>query len=290
MPGTLLVLGMRDIEDDAPTTRAEWQASGARELHENIYDRILYYGSRQVFDPVYEYQMTPRASAKLIECGFLGGVSPQRSRQSVRQELNAVDRPLVVVTAGGGGDGFQLVRNFVDAHTSDKELRKAAALVVTGPLMPRGNREMLATAARADGLTLLEFNPDLVSYMAAADLVVSMAGYNTVCEVLSLGVRSLLVPRVRPRSEQRLRAERLAARGMARMLLPEDLSPGRLAHEIKNALATPPPQVTLDLAGLTRASRAIVGLLESASPSDFVQMAASGYVHWLGSPQESALS
>lgn len=265
MPSTRLVLGMRDIEDDAPATRAEWEETGTRELHENVYDSILYYGSRQVFDPVYEYRMEPRAASKLIECGYLGRTLVTRHRQSVRRELNAADRPLIVVTAGGGGDGFQLVKNFLDAYDSDKELGDTVALVVTGPLMPVDKREMLIGAVRNDRLTLLEFTPDLVSYMAAADLVVSMAGYNTVCEVLSLGVRSLLVPRVRPRSEQRIRAERLAARGIVRMLLPEDLTPERLALEIKNSLASQPPRVTLDLNGLSRASRAILGLLESGT-------------------------
>ncbi|MER3459582.1 MAG: hypothetical protein C4309_14005, partial [Chloroflexota bacterium] len=116
--------------------------------------------------------------------------------------------------------------------------------------------------AQVEGLTLMEFTPDLVSYIAAADLVVSMAGYNTVCETLSLGVRALLVPRVRPRAEQRIRAERLAQRGCARVLLPEDLSPQRLADEIV-ALATPPPAVRLNFDGLARASQAIAELLYS---------------------------
>ena len=36
-----------------------------------------------------------------------------------------------------------------------------------------------------------------------------MGGYNTVCEVLSFQKQALIVPRVRPRSEQWIRAERL---------------------------------------------------------------------------------
>jgi len=205
--------------------------------------------------------MSPAAAAKMIACGYLGRAAATRAPQTVRRELDTGDRPLIVVTAGGGGDGFDLIENFLDAQAASPTLRAAHSLVVTGPLMARGKRDLLKSATRADNLTLIEFTSDLMSYLAAADLVVSMAGYNTICETLSLGARLVLVPRVRPRSEQRLRAERLAARGLARVLLPDDLSPERLAAEVQAALAAPPPAVTLDLGGLARASRAIIEML-----------------------------
>src|SRR5687768_7527674 len=71
-PQTQLVLGMRDIEDDPEATCAEWEASGARQLHEEIYDHLLLYGEPAVFDPVREYKMSPTAAAKLVTCGYLG--------------------------------------------------------------------------------------------------------------------------------------------------------------------------------------------------------------------------
>lgn len=262
-PETRLVLGMRDIEDDPEATQREWAANDTRRLHEQVYDRILLYGQREVFDPVREYAMSPLATAKLVECGYLDRVTPSRSREVVRRELGASDRPLVVVTVGGGGDGFDLIKTYLDALAAVPALAGIHSLVVTGPLMARDRRDLLRTAAQAEGLTLMEFTPDLVSYIAAADLVVSMAGYNTVCETLSLGVRALLVPRVRPRAEQRIRAERLAQQGCARLLLPEDLSPQRLADEMIAALTAPPPEVRLNFDGLARASQAIAKLLYS---------------------------
>jgi predicted glycosyltransferase len=133
--------------------------------------------------------------------------------------------------------------------------------------MARGKRDLLRNAARDERVTLLEFTPDLVSYIAAADLVVGMAGYNTVCETLSLGVRALFVPRVRPRAEQRIRAERLAERGFARVLLPEDLTPECIAAEVEAALAAPQAEVTLDFDGLERVGQAIAELLERRLPT-----------------------
>src|SRR5688572_17227395 len=179
---------MRDIEDDPEATCAEWEASGARQLHEEIYDHLLLYGEPAVFDPVREYKMSPTAAAKLVTCGYLGRTQSTRPREAVRRELDVGDRPLIVVTVGGGGDGFELLQTYLDALDLGGPLRSAHHLVVTGPLMARGKRDQLLGSLSRKHLTVIEFTPDLISYLAAADLVVSMAGYNTVCEMLSLGV------------------------------------------------------------------------------------------------------
>ena len=41
-----------------------------------------------------------------------------------------------------------------------------------------------------------------LSYLAAADLVIAMAGYNTPAEILALGARALLVPRSGPSADR----------------------------------------------------------------------------------------
>ena len=266
-PHVRLVLGMRDIEDASAATRAEWDANGTRYLHEEIYDRILLYGQREIFDPIVEYGMSDAVAAKVDVCGYLGREISARPAADVRRELNAGDRPLIVVTAGGGGDGFELLKAFMDSRALSQTIQQAHCLVVTGPLMSRGKRGLLQQASHVEHLTMLEFTPDLLSYLAAADLIVSMAGYNTVCEALTLGSRLLLVPRMRPRAEQQIRAERLAAIGLARVLTPEQLTPERLAHEIDTSLNAPRAAVTLDLDGLARVSRALGAILADGRSS-----------------------
>jgi predicted glycosyltransferase len=265
-PNTRLILGMRDIEDDPKTTCAEWAVSNTRQLHEEVYDGLLYYGEREIFDPVREYAMSRIAAKKLMACGYLGGARPTKSRKTLRSELGTGDQPLIVVTVGGGGDGFDLLKTYYDALAMDQDLAGMHSLLVTGPLMTRSKCDLLCNISRGEHLHQLKFTPDLVSYLAAADLVVSMAGYNTVCEILSLGVRALLVPRVKPRQEQLLRAQLLAERGLVRALLPDDLSPERLASEIKIALNSPPPKGTVNLDGLKQVSRTITNFLSNGAP------------------------
>jgi predicted glycosyltransferase len=97
---------------------------------------------------------------------------------------------------------------------------------------------------------------DPLSYVAAADLVVAMAGYNTTAEILRLGTPALLVPRRGPSSEQRMRAQRFAERGWVSQLDPDDVTPQRLADAMLSRLSTEPVEpcsATPDLGGLRRA-------------------------------------
>jgi len=58
---------------------------------------------------------------------------------------------------------------------------------------------------------------------------VTMGGYNTVCEAVSFRKRTLVVPRVTPRREQLIRAERFRERGLLDVLHPNALDPDRIS-------------------------------------------------------------
>ena len=68
--------------------------------------------------------------------------------------------------------------------------------------------------------------------MRQADLSISMAGYNTTLNVLTTGVRAMLLPFTgNDDQEQTLRSERLEQLGVVRMIRPEDLDPERFCPE-----------------------------------------------------------
>jgi len=260
-PQTRLALGMRDIEDSPEVTRREWQAQNTPQLQAHTYDAILLYGQQALFDPVAAYGMSPVAAGKLIPCGYLRRGAPTRSAADVRREMDAGDRPLVVVTVGGGGDGFEILKTYLEMLSQPAAAPTQHSLLVAGPLMAPAKRHALRRQAAGLPVTLLEFTADLDSYLAAADLVVSMAGYNSVCEILSLGRRSVLIPRGHTRAEQRMRATLLAERGLTHLLPPEALTPAALRQAMDAALASPPPAVSLNLNGLENISRAVSALL-----------------------------
>src|SRR5439155_794765 len=99
-----------------------------------------------------------------------------------------------------------------------------------------GSPDVFATAAKELGVQVRTSVSDSLSHLNAADLVVSMAGYNTVSEILRFRKRAILVPRPGPSLEQRMRARIFSERGLVTAIEPEDLSAPRLATAIMESL------------------------------------------------------
>jgi predicted glycosyltransferase len=83
--------------------------------------------------------------------------------------------------------------------------------------------------------------------MGAADVILSMGGYNTVCEIMSLKKRAVIVPRVMPVREQLVRAERLGRRGMFKYIHPDQLTPVQLISMLLEELNQSHDHTTDDL-------------------------------------------
>jgi predicted glycosyltransferase len=262
-PGTRLVLGLRDIFDTPEQAVAEWTSAGAQQLMESVYDLILVYGIRAVCDVGATYGMSVNVRAKVRYVGYLGRAAHSPAR---RGRL-----PLVLVTVGGGGDGYELMTQYLaDLRRAYPEGRPSfRSLLVTGPFMPKSEATALRQMARAVGgrgrVSVKAFVPALTRTIAQADVVVAMAGYNTTCEILTFGRPAILVPRVRPRQEQLIRARALARRGLVRMLHPDEMVPGKLLAEVQDTLASPArPHRPVDLDGLPNAAHELELLLHSS--------------------------
>jgi predicted glycosyltransferase len=238
-PATRLILCLRDVVDEPPRVRRDWTREGVYELLDNLYDRILVIGRRDIYDPVGEYRLSPRAVTKACYVGYLRRAA-DRPATAVRRELGLSTGRLVVVTSGGGRDGYELHRCMLEALPRDRAEASFDCLLVSGPLMAeKAQQELERTAAELESVNFLRFVGDLAPYIAAADVVVSMAGHNSVSEILSFGRPAVLVPRLAPRSDQAIRAEALSRRGLVRKIDPKDLSPDRLLAEVHDLLEHP---------------------------------------------------
>ena len=134
--------------------------------------------------------------------------------------------------------------------------------------MPRlatvdASERMVPTGA---GIRFIDHVDDLDPYVAAADLVVSRGGYNTVCEILSFGRPAIIVPREAINDvvdrEQLLRAQALAGRGLVQVIRESELTPDRLLQAVNRLLDAPAPAgQALGLDGLPAAAAELEGLL-----------------------------
>jgi predicted glycosyltransferase len=272
---TRLVLGLRDIVDDPAKVRAEWVRSDVYRGLEEYYDRILIYGMRNLFDPETVYGLSSIIAQKIQYCGFVTAEPATREREdNARNELGVEGR-LVLATVGGGGDGFQMLECFIKCLDDLEDLEDVTGLVITGPVMGAPERTCLkALADTRANIILRKYVTDLPGYLAAADVVVSMGGYNTTLEILRSGTQGIIVPRAWQNTEQTnsprvgheweqlIRARIFQEMGLIDMVETTDLTPKTLASRIRSAMLRPRMSTlsSLDFGGADVASDTLLEL------------------------------
>lgn len=235
------VLVLRDILDRPEAIISNWERHGHFRSLPLDYDRILVLGQQEIFDPLVEYHFPAEATRKTRFCGYLRKDADLTSAAAERRKLGITGdhQRLLLITPGGGEDGSRMIEVSLAALAQNypADLR---TVVVCGPAMPPGERERLRTMAEGlPAVSFLDFTSDMITLMAAADLIVSMAGYNTICEILSLRRKAIVIPRVTPTEEQLLRVERIASRGCFTAIHPDDLTPELMSGEIWRQLNSP---------------------------------------------------
>ncbi len=78
----------------------------------------------------------------------------------------------------------------------------------------------------------------------AADLVISMGGYNTICEILTQHTPALIIPRENPRQEQLIRAQQLHERGLVDFIPWSQVTPLLLREKIVSIIENSDSYIT----------------------------------------------
>ena len=236
---TRVVVGLRDILDAPDVVCENWTQEGVYQAIERYYDLVLVYGQHEVFDLTTMYQLPLAVRERLHYCGYV--CSPPSSCGAARVRAACLARAdagtkIILGLAGGGADGYSLMSALLDALPIIVAHQPTAAVLITGPFLPADLRRRLQAQAHNLPARVLAAASDARSYIEAADVVVSMAGYNTTVEILRSGTPGILIPRAGPSAEQRIRAELFTARGWAEMIDPVEVSGERVADAVIEAL------------------------------------------------------
>ncbi|MEA5573063.1 glycosyltransferase family protein [Calothrix sp. UHCC 0171] len=274
LPKTKLVLLFRDILDTPEKTIHEWKKNSYYEALEKYYHLILVVGTPDIFDFSQEYQLPQKITDKVRFCGYLRRPSGQKNKRIIRQELQIeLDEKLILVTPGGGEDGYQLINNYLQGLKILPKSEKIKSVIICGPEMPIADKQALEQAAKSNyQVQMGEFTDDLMSYIEAADAVVSMGGYNTICEILSAGKPAVIVPRFQPSQEQLIRSLRMQQKTSFQTIHPHNLTPKNLISQLTYILAKPHTTHNIDLDGLSRITRQIRNLLADIVMSNKSQL------------------
>jgi predicted glycosyltransferase len=229
--------------DDAQTTRIEWEEKGVYQTLKELYSEIWVYGNRELYDPIFEYGISEEVSAKIHFTGYIPRKVPTlEGVQNVRREHGLQEgEKLVVVTTGGGGDGFVVMDTYLKMLESASEPPPFRSVLITGPFMPKAERKNISKRARKLGVRMYDFYRQMEKIFAAADVVISMGGYNTLCEILSVHTISLVIPREAPRKEQAIRAKTFKNQNLIDYIPWHDLTPDRLGRKLLELLDNPQP-------------------------------------------------
>ena len=246
--GGVAVAGFRDVVDEPAFVRDLWQRTEIYDVLRTYYRSICVYGDPRMVDFPLAYGLDAELANRTHYCGYLGRRPPQSS------DIPLYERPLVIANGGGGVDGQSLLRSFAGAADRLRHTHRGTWLMVTGPLMDATAHEQLVRAGETARVTVRRMVPELRAHVALADCVVSMAGYNTCCDLMTFRRPNVLVPRGGPSQEQRIRSDRFHEWGISQILYSQDATPAALAHKINIALqAGTPRQAPVPLDGLDRA-------------------------------------
>ena len=259
-PRTKVVLGLRDILDEPERVVEAWRADHVYETLESVYDRVLVYGEQDLFDLGAAYRIPEPVASRLEYCGYVTGDTPFRPAHAPG---GPSDGEYVLGTVGGGGDGVEVLMATAQAAAASG----LGSVLCMGPLMPEPDRRRLrALASSVPGAAVVDHVRDLTGVATRARCVVSRGGYNSLCELVSMRVPTIVVPRAWPRREQLLRARAFAARSLVDLVEDEgDDLVRRLAMAMSTVRLAGPGAQPLDLRGRERVVEALYQVVGAAS-------------------------
>jgi len=240
-PNTRTVLGLRDIMDDAETVKDNWKKKGIYQALDTYYSEIWTYGIQDYYDPIKEYGIPESISRKIQFTGYIPREIKSNKdaiRERKRHKIRKADK-LVVVTTGGGGDGYPVMDAYLSMLEDQDPIIPYRSILITGPFMPKAQRKEIFRRSKKLKVKVFHFYRQMEKILAAADLVISMGGYNTVCELMSQKTVSLLIPRETPRLEQTLRAQCFSERNLLDYIPWERVSPQLLHDKVDRLLQKP---------------------------------------------------
>lgn len=236
---------LRDILDSPDATRGVWENNNYHDSIARFFDRIIVVGQREIFDLAEEYGFPPATRARMDYVGYLRRSAGVKQPSDIRHRLGIGGEKIVLVQAGGGGDGAALIDAHIRALQAYAGKPPFFSWIVSGPEMSEIDRKRINHAvAHLPNTFHQDFVEDMNAAMNAADFIISMGGYNTACEILSMKKPALIAPRVSPVEEQWIRADRFAARGMVECLHPDELATPRYGESLRRLIDRGAEQLT----------------------------------------------
>lgn len=255
LPDCKCYVSLRDILVERPTDREKFETRVIKVLNSS-FDGLLIHSDQDIITLDETFNRYNDIAIPFAYTGFVTPAISAQSSDSMRQQLGLhEDDKLVVVSIGGGNVGSELLKSSIDAFRLLADQTKLRMQLFSGPYFSEDEFARLQENLPPQA-TLSRFAGNFPQWLQAADLSISMAGYNTCMNVVQAGLPALVYPFAQNR-EQTFRAERLQKRANIKILTHDDLKPTQLAAQIIAFSDIPRQPVAINLSGATQSRKQI---------------------------------
>ena len=252
-----VISSVRDILVEKEKPKHERRAL---ERLDRFFDAVLVHSDPKWFTLKETFLRFDEIKIPVFHTGYIAPQPLDNARSRIRQQLGiAEDDVMIVASAGGGSVGKPILESATRAFDQLNIEPRPRLFIYTGPYIAESEFEDLKALANSQRIQISRFTSNFLSRLTAADISISMAGYNTTMNILAAGVPALVWPFAANR-EQRLRAERLADRGALKLLDDQDLNPEDLARIVRETLTRAElKKVAIDLNGAANTAQWLEG-------------------------------
>lgn len=246
--GTKIVSSLRDII----VTKQDQQRHEEKicRLMNQYFDLLLIHG-----DPRFITLDLSFSRIQDLDCDvyYTGYVTQQLSSSKIYQRRPSSTQPTILVSVGGGRFGHELLECVVQTAPILKDKIPHHIQMFAGPFSPDSFFQELQDAAKGQtNITVERYTSEFVSYMKRSDLSISMSGYNTTMNILSTGIKAMMLPfQGNGDLEQLTRVKKLEELSRVKMIQPEDLDPYQFAEKIIGYLEENSISLDINLDGVT---------------------------------------
>ncbi len=264
---TKVVCSLRDIV----VTKQDQSRHEAKvcKLINQYFDMLLVHGDPKFVKLEESFSRVSELNCEMHYTGYVVQSPPKCSDVDEDMLIANPKKPIILVSIGGGRFGHELLECVLETGPLLEKVLPHQIQIFTGPFMPDEKfLQLQEMALGKTNITVQRYTSQFLAYMRKADLSISMSGYNTTMNILTTGVRAMILPFTGNQDqEQRIRAEKLEELGVVEVIRPDDLKRDYFAKKIVDCLNKKPAVITFDVCGVEETAACLKNLIQKDTAS-----------------------
>lgn len=264
----ILVASIRDILQRRSSVREQ----ECIDLINSRYQHVLVHGDEAFYPLQKSFPPASQIADKLSYSGYVCPVLPSEADNNTDRKHDFTQAGgKIIVSIGGGSVGKQILEAAL-ALCQQGFAKQWQWLLITGPNMDDADKTYFQEQAQTiDNVEVTDLADNFLVQLAQADLSISMAGYNTIMDLLVTGTPSVVIPfEGTGETEQLSRAIELEQQRVVQVVNESELTPERLAKAMQHAIEQTPQTLPIDNQGAQHSAQQLIAWANANS------MAASG--------------